>query len=128
MSGGEKIQQQEEEENACWVPLGCGPCECGKGDGTTLYISRIDIFRADGSLVYSFKDNVREPENITELRAVSMCLGRILQVYIPMAGAAGEDDEIVQLFIDGKNVGLEGAKALLARSKAHTAKYHSKKK
>lgn len=108
----------------CYVPLGAGPCGCPNGDGTTIFIRRVDVNWEDASLTYHFQDEKRAPERITEPADVSMCLSAILEVYIPLARDAKEGDEIVEFWVDGEEVGLKGAVKLLAMRKLHTAMYH----
>jgi hypothetical protein len=116
-----------EENNSCYVPLGGEKCGCGNGDGTTLFIRRLDISWTKASLTYTFKNDEIPPVEITKAEDVSMCLGQILNVFIPMAEGAKEDDEIMEFWIDGNNVGLTGAKELLEKRKEHSRMFHAKK-
>ena len=110
-------------DGACYVPLGAGECRCGHGDGTTVFISRVDIRSAPIRLIYTFDGDVVPPEVISEPASISMCLSQILNVFIPLAESYSAPDQIMQFCIDGKDVGLEGAKELLAMRKLHTAMY-----
>lgn len=102
-------------ENSCYMPLGGKPCECLRGDGTTLYIKRVEMVWADSSLLLFFQKDGRPPEKVTDPHDVSRTLSAILNTYIPIAEAAKTDKaDIMEFWIDGKNVGLDGAKSLLA--------------
>lgn len=108
---------------SCWMPLGCDPCQCDEGDGTTKFIRRLDVAWADATLTYTFEDATTEL--ISDPHSVGMCMNQILKVYIPLAEEKG-DDAVMEFWVDGKKVGLAGAKALVELRRLHSKVYHAK--
>ena len=106
-------------KNVCFVPIGGKKCECMK-DNITWFIKRIDLSFGDATLTYTFVNDyyliISNPSD------VSMCTGQILDQMIEI-NEDGKKEEFVELYIDGKNVGVEGAKKLRSMRKQHTKKY-----
>ena len=119
---GKLLDESMIPDNVCFVPLGGMKCECTKDNTThtTWFIKKINLSWSDATLTYTFvnDDNLV----ISNPKDVSMCTGQILDQMIDIS-QNGKEEEFIELYIDGKDVGIEGAKDLLRRRKQHTKKH-----
>ena len=102
---------------ACYIPLGGEECTCEVGNGETWFIKRTDWGWEDSTITYKFVEPTHPDELVTDPTSVSQCIGQILAVYIPLARAKEPGKDLMEFFLDGKDVGLPGAESLLAARK-----------
>jgi len=113
-------------DNVCFVPLGGSKCKCTPNN-VTWFIQRADLSWTTATLTYKFAGDVHDDILISDHKGVSGCLGKILDEFIEMSerNKGGNDpiEPIIELWMDGKQMGVTAAKTLRIMRKMHTAQY-----